>query len=201
VYNYVQTHPVGAGRGIASIDATLVNVRLNDSPIRVMHTLMDTGCDNDMVHRRWVERLRIKTTPSGVVVRAINGESREYDRAVEPILLSLNPGTSWEMRTELGKLVSADVPMRVPLIMDGEGLPDVILCNDTLARLYVNIDTVAWTATYTNEPWSGSRLPLPLQASCDYLAAAATTCGASGGGGEDSAAQQHSAGHGVGVNS
>ena len=183
VESYIQSHPVGAGRGIATIDATFTNVRLNGFHDRLMHTLMDTGCDNDMVHRRWVERLRIKTVPSGVFVMGINGERREYDRALEPILFSLNPGTSWEMSTQLGKPVSSDASMRVPLIMDGEGLPDVILCNDTLARLYVNIDTVAWTATYANAPWSGCRLPLPLQPNHDCMAADATTCGVSGGGG------------------
>ena len=105
------------------------------------------------------------------------------------------------MSTQLGKPVSSDASMRVPLIMDGEGLPDVILCNDTLARLYVNIDTVAWTATYANAPWSGCRLPLPLQPNHDCMAADATTCGVSGGGGEVSAAQQHSAGYNTGFSS
>eukprot|EP00873_Tetraselmis_striata_P014437 jgi/Tetstr1/434701/TSEL_002528.t1 len=102
--------------------------------VRIQMALLDTGCDYNGVHRRVVDRMKpgeADATLQSTSMQGIGGKM-EMQRLVGRISYVINPDTDWERKFEWLSFA----------ILEGDHLPDVILCTSVMAHLGMVIDEV-----------------------------------------------------------
>eukprot|EP00873_Tetraselmis_striata_P016442 jgi/Tetstr1/436706/TSEL_025489.t1 len=100
--------------------------------VRILMALLDTGCDYSGVHRRVVDRMKpgeADATLQSMSMQGIGGKM-EMQRLVGRISYVINPDTDWERKFEWPSFA----------ILEGDHLPDVILCTSVMAHLGMVID-------------------------------------------------------------
>eukprot|EP00873_Tetraselmis_striata_P029694 jgi/Tetstr1/449958/TSEL_037012.t1 len=100
--------------------------------VRIRMALLDTGCDYSGVHRRVVDCMKpgeADTTLQSMSMQGIGGKM-EMQRLVGRISYVINPDTDWERKFEWPSFA----------ILEGDHLPDVILCTSVMAHLGMVID-------------------------------------------------------------
>eukprot|EP00873_Tetraselmis_striata_P006997 jgi/Tetstr1/427261/TSEL_017446.t1 len=124
--------------------------------VRIMMALLDTGCDYSGVHRRVVDRMKpgeADATLQSMSMQGIGGKM-EMQRLVGRISYVINPDTDWERKFEWPSFA----------ILEGDHLPDVILCTSVMAHLGMVIDVGGHTASYRPDPHDLSRhVDVPLK--------------------------------------
>eukprot|EP00873_Tetraselmis_striata_P044395 jgi/Tetstr1/464659/TSEL_009413.t1 len=124
--------------------------------VRILMALLDTGCDYSGVHRRVVDRMKpgeADATLQSMSMQGIGGKM-EMQRLVERISYVINPDTDWERKFEWPAFA----------ILEGDHLPDVILCTSVMAHLGMVIDVGGHTASYRPDPRDLSRhVDVPLK--------------------------------------
>eukprot|EP00873_Tetraselmis_striata_P033373 jgi/Tetstr1/453637/TSEL_040593.t1 len=106
--------------------------------VRILMALLDTGCDYSGVHRRVVDRMKpgeADATLQSMSMQGIGGKM-EMQRLVGRISYVINPDTDWERKFEWPSFA----------ILEGDHLPDVILCTSVMAHLGMVIDAAARNA-------------------------------------------------------
>eukprot|EP00873_Tetraselmis_striata_P041597 jgi/Tetstr1/461861/TSEL_006940.t1 len=106
--------------------------------VRILMALLDTGCDYNGVHRRVVDRMKpgeADATLQSMSMQGIGGKM-EMQRLVGRISYVINPDTDWERKFEWPSFA----------ILEGDHLPDVILCTSVMAHLGMVIDAAARNA-------------------------------------------------------
>eukprot|EP00873_Tetraselmis_striata_P000384 jgi/Tetstr1/420648/TSEL_011736.t1 len=106
--------------------------------VRILMALLDTGCDYSGVHRRVVDRMKpgeADATLQSMSMQGIGGKM-EMQRLVGRISFVINPDTDWERKFEWPAFA----------ILEGDHLPDVILCTSVMAHLGMVIDAAARNA-------------------------------------------------------
>eukprot|EP00873_Tetraselmis_striata_P000113 jgi/Tetstr1/420377/TSEL_001044.t1 len=114
--------------------------------VRIQMALLDTGCDYSGVHRRVVDCMKpgeADATLQSMSMQGIGGKM-EMQRLVGRISYVINPDTDWERKFEWPSFA----------ILEGDNLPDVILCTSVMAHLGMVIDTVV-------KSWGGGEEPDP----------------------------------------
>eukprot|EP00873_Tetraselmis_striata_P045393 jgi/Tetstr1/465657/TSEL_010303.t1 len=124
--------------------------------VRILMALLDTGCDYSGVHRRVVDRMKpgeADATLQSMSMQGIGGKM-EMQRLVGRISYVINPDTDWERKFEWPSFA----------ILEGDHLPDVILCTSVMAHLGMVIDVGGHTASYRPDPHDLSRhVDVPLK--------------------------------------
>eukprot|EP00873_Tetraselmis_striata_P001651 jgi/Tetstr1/421915/TSEL_012815.t1 len=117
--------------------------------VRIRMALLDTGCDYNGVHRRVVDCMKpgeADPTLQSMSMQGIGGKM-EMQRLVGRISYVINPDTDWERKFEWPSFA----------ILEGDHLPDVILCTSVMAHLGMVIDVGGHTASYRPDPHDRSR--------------------------------------------
>eukprot|EP00873_Tetraselmis_striata_P002647 jgi/Tetstr1/422911/TSEL_013692.t1 len=124
--------------------------------VRILMALLDTGCEYSGVHRRVVDRMKpgeADATLQSMPMQGIGGKM-EMQRLVGRISYVINPDTDWERKFEWPSFA----------ILEGDHLPDVILCTSVMAHLGMVIDVGGHTASYRPDPHDLSRhVDVPLK--------------------------------------
>eukprot|EP00873_Tetraselmis_striata_P037387 jgi/Tetstr1/457651/TSEL_004232.t1 len=100
--------------------------------VRIMMALLDTGCDYSGVHLRVVDRMKpgeVDAMLQSMSMQSIGGKM-EMQRLAGRISYVINPDTNWERKFEWPSFA----------ILQGDHLPDVILCTSVMPHLGMVID-------------------------------------------------------------
>ena len=150
-------------RPVALLDREAAKVTVNG--LQLDSTVADTGASKPLLHRRIVDRLNLPLAGGGVHITNVSGSSTVMRSTQEQACIALGSGTPAEVSV-----------MTVFTVMDGPGLPDLLLDNELMAMLGGFVpDPCKWQATYQSMPWLGSSSPLhvvPFRPVSEAMAAA-----------------------------
>eukprot|EP00873_Tetraselmis_striata_P007681 jgi/Tetstr1/427945/TSEL_001812.t1 len=129
---YTRKAQLGFDRpGTALIDMAHTALHLADMPVSA--ALVDTGCDIAGISRPFYQRLckeqGIQPSIGHVCMRGIVPGVSQCDMVVEPLQLTFNRGTTWEI----------SLPWARWVILDNPALPDVLLDTSVVRALSLTI--------------------------------------------------------------
>eukprot|EP00873_Tetraselmis_striata_P007472 jgi/Tetstr1/427736/TSEL_017860.t1 len=123
-------HPEYDRHNVFYVDCKLTVIVIGG--VRILMALLDTGCDYIGVHRRVVDRMKqgeVDATLQFMSMQDIGGKM-ELQRLVGRISCAINPDNDWERKFEWPSLA----------ILEGDHLPDVVMCTSVMAHLGMVID-------------------------------------------------------------